>query len=330
MNLMHLKSITDDVGLFEHCLGAEPRYEHGYCVDDVARAVVVLQRMGDHGTDTLTNRYLAFLADAQDPSGRVWNRREVGGAWRGEPNTHDHWGRALWAWGTTVRASGDPETAAQAYEHFVISARRRSPYVRSMVFAALGAIEVLHVLPGNTIARSLIEDAVHRIPIPRTRQWPWPEPRLTYANGAIPEVLILGGLSLGQQHIVKLGMVMLDWLMEVQTVGDQLSIIPHAGWGPGEVLPAFDQQPIEVSALVDACTTAYDLTSDPKWSRRVLQGYRWFEGANDRGVAMFDASTGAGFDGLTEDGRNDNRGAESTLAYLNVANRAHAFASTPA
>ena len=329
MNLTHLKSMTDDVGLFEHSLGAEPRYEHGYCVDDVARAVVVLQRMEPGEADGLLDRYLAFLAGAQDASGRMWNRRDVAGDWRGEANTHDHWGRALWAWGVTIRASRDPQTAAQAYEHFVISARRRSPYLRSMAFAALGAIEVLHVLPGNPIALSLINDAVAQIPIPRTQQWPWPEPRLTYANGVIPEVLILGGLTLQQHHIVKLGMLMLDWLMEVQTSGDQLSVIPHRGWARGEPLPAFDQQPIEVSALVDACATAYDLTSDPKWSRRVMQGYRWFEGANDRGITMFDARTGAGFDGLTEDGRNDNRGAESTLAYLNVAARAQAFAMTP-
>lgn len=39
-------------------------------------------------------------------------------------------------------------------------------------------------------------------------------------------------------------------------------------------------------------------------------------GRNDVGVPFFDPSTGAGYDGLTPTGCNDNRGAESTLAAL--------------
>ena len=37
----HLERLTDDRGLFEHALHAVPRREHGYCVDDVARGLVV-------------------------------------------------------------------------------------------------------------------------------------------------------------------------------------------------------------------------------------------------------------------------------------------------
>jgi hypothetical protein len=37
---------------------------------------------------------------------------------------------------------------------------------------------------------------------------------------------------------------------------------------------------------------------------------------------MFDPATGAGFDGLQRTGRNNNRGAESTLAMLHTAQHA--------
>jgi hypothetical protein len=331
MNLDHLTAITDDVGLFEHCLGSVPRLEHGYCVDDVARGVVVLQRLRsrDPSVGQLLQTYLAFLHSAQDPQGRVRNRRSIDGSWHGEPNSYDHWGRALWAWGTTVRHSRDTDQAAQAFEKFVISARRRSPFLRSTAFAALGASEVLHVLPGNRVAISLLNDAVAAVPAPISAAWPWPETRLTYANAVIPEVMMLGGFHLQEQSLMRRGLLMLNWLVEVQVSGDQLSPIPHSGWSGGDPLPAFDQQPIEVSALVDACSTAYDITSDPKWSRILHMGYRWFEGHNDQGIAMFDSNTGAGFDALTRDGRNDNRGAESTLAYLSVAERADVFAGAP-
>ena len=38
----HLERLTDDRGLFEHALHAVPRREHGYCVDDAARGLVVV------------------------------------------------------------------------------------------------------------------------------------------------------------------------------------------------------------------------------------------------------------------------------------------------
>lgn len=324
MNLTHLSSLTTDVGLYEHCLGSEPRYEHGYCVDDVARALIVVVRNGAQGADArrLVETYSAFLAEAQAPDGRMVNRREASGDWRGSPSTADHWGRALWAWGTVVRSSKDAAIAAEAYERFRISARRRSVYLRSMVFASLGASQILEVLPGNEAALGILRDTVSMFPSSRTQEWSWPEPKLTYANGSIPESMMLAGFHTNDDSLIRQGRHALEWLWQLQISGGRLSVIPHRGWLPGDALPAFDQQPIEVAALVDACATAYDLTSDPIWLDRIALGRRWFEGFNDQGITMFDPTTGAGFDALTIDGRNANQGAESTIAYLSVDHRA--------
>lgn len=324
MNLQHLSSLTDDLGLYEHCLGSEPRKEHGYCVDDVARALIVLARdsMPSPSKQRMVDIYTAFLAEAQTPDGRVVNRRSISGEWNGAPSTADHWGRALWAWGTLVRASRDTAIAAEAYERFRISARRRSVYLRSMVFASLGASQILEVLPGNEAALAIIRDTVAMLPTIEAPRWAWPEPKLTYANGAIPEVMMVAGYHTNDVHLTRQGRHALEWLWHLQVSGGRLSVIPHRGWMPGDALPAFDQQPIEVAALVDACATAYDLTSDPVWLERIELGRRWFDGHNDQGIAMHDTNTGAGFDALTTDGRNDNRGAESTIAFLSVDQRA--------
>lgn len=332
MNLRHLSTLTDDVGLFEHCLGSEPRREHGYCVDDVARALIVLMRDPEMSADKqrLVDVYTAFLSEAQTPDGRVINRRNTQGEWRGTPATADHWGRALWAWGTVVRSSRDAGLAAEAYEHFRISARRRSVYLRSMVFAALGASQVLEVLPGNESAMAIMRDTIAFFPPVEATRWSWPEPKLTYANGAIAEVMMLAGFHTNSTDFIRQGRHALEWLWNLQVSGGRLSVIPHVGWMPGDPLPAFDQQPIEVAALVDACATAYDLTSDPVWLQRIALGRRWFDGLNDQGIAMHDASTGAGFDALTIDGRNDNRGAESTAAFLSVDQRAQSVLAAAA
>ena len=132
---------------------------------------------------------------------------------------------------------------------------------------------------------------------------------------------MVGGALFGDQDLVRRGKALLTWLLDVQTIAGRLSIIPHTGWSLGEPLPAFDQQPIEVAALVDACSTAYDLTSDRVWRDFAMLGRRWFDGHNDQGIAMRDAITGAGFDALTLDGRNENQGAESTLAQMSTFQR---------
>ncbi len=40
----HLLAMTDDRGTFEHAELADPRREHGYCTDDMARVLVVCTR----------------------------------------------------------------------------------------------------------------------------------------------------------------------------------------------------------------------------------------------------------------------------------------------
>lgn len=324
MNITHLSSLTNDLGLYEHCLGSEPRHEHGYCVDDVARALIVVVRAGAQDAEArrLIDVYSSFLAEAQTPDGRVVNRREASGGWRGTPSTADHWGRALWAWGTVVRSIKDTAISAEAYDRFRISARRRSVFLRSMVFASLGASQVLEVLPGNAAAMGIVRDTVAMFPRSNSRHWSWPEPTLTYANGAIPEAMMLAGFHTNDDALIRQGRHALEWLWQLQSSAGRLSVIPHRGWMPGDALPAFDQQPIEIAALVDACVTAYDLTSDPVWLERIDIGRRWFDGWNDQGISMHDPRTGAGFDALTIDGRNENQGAESTIAYLGVEQRA--------
>jgi len=323
MNLQHLEVLTDDVGLFEHCLENQPRLEHGYCVDDVARALIFVERTGrmDATTQRLADVYAVFLGGAQAPDGQVVNRRSASGVWCGTATTEDHWGRAVWAWGTSVRWTRTPARAQESLERFERSAALRSPFLRSMMFAALGAAEVLEAIPGHVAATSLLRDALSRIPLSVRTRWPWPEDRLTYANAVIPEVMLLGGALLNDNAMVRRGKHLLTWLLDIQSVADRLSVIPHTGWSTGENLPGFDQQPIEVAALADACSTAFDLTSDHQWREYALLGRRWFDGHNDQGIPMGDAATGAGFDALTRDGRNANQGAESTLAYLGTQQR---------
>jgi hypothetical protein len=186
-----------------------------------------------------------------------------------------------------------------------------------MSFAAIGAAEVLAADPRHTRARQLLADAVDTIgPLGIDPMWPWPEPRLAYANAVLAEALIAAGHALGRDDVLADGLTVLRWLLDRQVVDGHLSVVPVGGAGPGDVAPAFDQQPIEVAAIADACARAEAITGDVEWRRGVDLAIDWFAGANDVGVVMADPVTGGGYDGLTPNGPNLNQGAESTLALI--------------
>ncbi|MEP7025379.1 MAG: glycosyltransferase [Actinomycetota bacterium] len=317
----HLLRMTDEIGLFEHADGIVPRYEHGYCVDDVARGLVVVCRELEPSAELteVAARYLTFLAQAQSPSGRSRNRLGLDRRWHDQPGTEDCWGRALWGMGTAAARGAGADLRSIALALFGCGAQARSPWPHAMAFAALGAAEVLDTEPGHSGALSLLADVVTVIGDPSPdAAWPWPAPRLSYASGVIAEAVIIAGTQLGQDGVLHRGLAMLEWLVEAETSGGHLSVVPVGGRGPGDPRPGFDQQPIEVAALADACMRAAAVTGDSSWLTVVGRCVAWFLGDNDRQVPLLDEATGGGCDGLTAEGRNINQGAESTIAMISV------------
>jgi hypothetical protein len=322
----HLRHLTDAGGLYEHADRTAVRREHGYCVDDVARALVVVSR-SDSEQDDLRRQYLGFVLAAQSEDGRFRNRRDIDLTWRDEPSVEDCWGRALWGLGTTIAAPGCDDRRDDALQAFERGAAWRSPHSRAMAFAALGAAEVLRTLPENLSARSLLADAARHIGGPKYDEvWPWPEPRLTYANAVVPDVLLAAGAALDLPLVTADGLILLGWLLGVQTRDGHLSVVPVGGRGPADAIGGFDQQPIEVAALADACARAFALTDDSRWRHGVELAAAWFAGSNDANTPLLDEASGGGCDGLERHGRNDNQGAESTLALLSTLQQAQALA----
>jgi hypothetical protein len=318
--LGHLVKMTDGRGMFEHARYDVSVRRHGYCLDDVARALIVVAREDGHSeiAAVLADQYLAFVDSAIDEDGRARNRMDAEGRWTDAPDVGDWWGRAVWGLGVAATASSDPQRRARARTAFHRAARATSPHLRAMAFAAIGAAAMLAAHPDELFARGLLRRCAERISAAHSTVWDWPEDRLRYANGILPEALIAAGSALGDRALVERGLHLLDLLLDVETRDGRLSVAPTGGRGPGETGPAFDQQPIEVAAIAEACARAYAETGHERWADAVDLAWAWFEGRNDSGAVMFDPDTGAGYDGLTPTGRNENRGAESTLAALST------------
>lgn len=326
----HLVAMSDQRGLFEHADGTEPRLEHGYCTDDNARLLVVTSRVPDVGDAHLLSRLaLHFVRGAQDTDGRCRNRMDRDGRWTDEATTEDCWGRALWGFGVAAAHHSNPAIRRWALRSFDKSVRQRSPWVRAMCFASLGAAEVAAADPQHGAARALLSDTLDMITPQPDARWAWPEPTLRYSNAAVAEAVIAAGDVLDRPDDLQRGLAMLSWLRAIETHDGHLSVTGANGRAPGELGPQFDQQPIEVAAMADACFRAHAVTGDPEWIDGITAAVDWFEGANDAGLVMHDASSGGGYDGLHSDRVNLNQGAESTLAFLSAQQRADSFATAP-
>jgi hypothetical protein len=326
----HVDRMSDHRGLFEHAEGPTRRKEHGYCVDDNARLLVVTSRERDHGSPHRLSRLaLAFVLAAQSTDGRSRNRMDRHGRWTDNFGTDDCWGRGIWGLGTAAARHGDPSIRKRALAGFDIGVRQRSTWRRAMAFAALGAAEVLNEDADHAPAHALLVDAIAVIgPLP-AGSWRWPEPRLAYANAALAEALIAAGSALSNSAALDRGLTMLTWLMELETPDGHLSTTGVGGRGPDDSGPMFDQQPIEAAAMADACWRAYTVTGDRTWWRGVQVAADWFTGDNDTALPMYDDVSGGGFDGLQPEGVNVNQGAESTLALISTMQRARSFAPSP-
>ncbi|WP_456845303.1 glycosyltransferase [Cellulomonas sp. P5_C6] len=316
----HLVHLSTPIGLFEHALLTEPRPEHGYCLDDVARGLVVTTRQPrpTPEVEALTETYLRFTLFAQDGLGRFHNRRDQTGRWTDCATVEDHWGRALWALGTAARATGDPRVRRAALDAAGVGLQRRSPWWHAMAYAALGAAEVLELQPGSRAALGMLADARTLLAQPTDPSWPWPDARLSYANAVLPEALVAIGTALGDEDTLRAGLDLLHWLVAQETHDGHLSMTPVGGRVEGDERPGFDQQPIEVAALAEACWRAFRATRHEVWLTYLDRCVGWFLGDNDTGMVLYDDVSGGGSDGLHALGVNQNQGAESTLAALST------------
>jgi hypothetical protein len=324
---LHLDAISDGRGIFQHATGARPDPAFGYCTDDVARALQVdilhARVLGWPAVAASAWRNLHFLEESVEPGGiRFRNFRGVDGEWAQELGSEDCQGRAIHALGEAIAcapSSAFTEAATRLFGRAVrlVPQLTAARAIASTLLGCDGAIR------GTTLSRparefSALADRLYAAFEPHLGSpWPWPEERLTYEAGLLPRALLIAGVRTGDPRMIDAGVLVLDWLARLQvSPAGHLSPIGNRWWQAGEPWPRFDQQPIEVTALLMAAEAAHDATGSDRHRQLMELAFEWFGGRNDVGVVVADPGRGAGFDALTPSGVNLNQGAESTLMWL--------------
>jgi len=330
-DLSAVERMSDMTGMLQHSIYSVPDRRHGYCIDDNARALMLMAAMP--GVDEVTRDkwmtvYGAFVQYAWNPDrGRFRNFMRFDRTWCEDEGSEDSNGRALWALGVVARDAAIPKHRDWAVNLFneTASLAFELGSLRAQSFAMLGAAAMLEARPGHEPSLSILKrfPDVHVALLTEARrpEWQWFEIVLAYDNARLPQALIAAGQALGRRDLVVTGVETLDWIVGKQTspegrfraVGTESFGRPYA-----DPLP-FDQQPLEAQATVDACITAWEATGDARWVAEAQKAYHWFLGGNDLDMPLASPADGGCFDGLMPGGLNRNQGAESILA-LQLAN----------
>jgi glycosyltransferase involved in cell wall biosynthesis len=331
VRLQHLQDMSDSTGLMQHALLTVPRYEDGYCLDDNARALLLVAMLEETRTEdarilsSLSSRYLAFVTYAFDrESGRFRNFMSFSRQFRAEPGSEDCHGRALWALGVVAGRAADRGRRLLGKELFHAALPATLPFTspRAWSYALLGIQEYLCGAERHTQAEAVRADLAQKLwqlfQRTSTSEWPWFESSLTYANARLCQALLVSGESMQEPAMVSAGLRSLEWLIQLQrSREDYFSPVGTEGfYVRGQTMAVYDQQPIEACAMVSACLEADRITNDPRWMRGAARAFSWFLGFNELRQSLYDSATGGCRDGLHRDRVNENQGAESTLSFL--------------
>lgn len=322
-----IERLADATGIMQHSRYAVPDPDHGYCVDDNARALILMHRATDlDGAlhDHWVPVFADFVARAWNPArGRFRNFMSYDGAWLEEAGSQDSNGRAHWSLGVTAAEARSPALRAWGLGLFDEAAgpTRAIGSPRAMAFSILGAAAMLERDPGHGGALALAGAFAGRLAgfaeAEARPGWTWFEPVLAYDNARLPEALLRAGLALGREDWIATGLATLTWLADLQTAPEgHFRGVGSESFGRDHAPPArYDQQPLEAQGMIEACAAAWAASGDRAWIEHAERAFAWFHGANDGGVALADSESGECYDGLTPNGPNLNRGAESVLAF---------------
>ncbi|KAF0135106.1 MAG: glycosyltransferase [Candidatus Saganbacteria bacterium] len=325
-DLAHLKRLTDDTGLIQHAKYIVPDRHTGYCLDDNSRALMMCAwaffLLRGEDAKELISTYFSFTHFMQNPDGRFRNFIDYQRHFLDESGSDDACGRALWALGYIIWRPPRNAYRSLAYECF----QKALPHVRELnlrgkSLAMLGLVSYLRCYQGDeSVAAKLRECADYLLDLYKNvsdDNWRWFEDIICYDNGIMPMALFQTYSILREEKYLKAAKETLEFLEKTITHNGRLSIVGSRGWYKrGGIKAKYDQQPIDAAAMVLAYQSAYRVTKEKEYLKKMRQAFGWFLGENDMGMSLYDHETKGCADGLMPEGVSLNQGGESTVSFL--------------
>ncbi|TDS11858.1 glycosyltransferase family 4 protein [Sphingobacterium paludis] len=326
LDLSHVKRLTNSVGIVQHATYATPNYHHGYCLDDNARALLLLLMVKEdeptRDVDALVSTYISYIYYAQRPDGLFKNFMGFDNRFLEDIGSEDAFGRGIWAIGYLVRSHTNSSYRQIGKEVFVRAIPHFKTFrsLRAVGYIVLGLVHYLEHEPQNqellNELRQLVSFMRSEYESNSNERWPWFEKVVSYDNAILPLALLRAYSVLHDEHLKTIAVDAGEFLDAVLFRASHLSLIGNDGWyGEHSDIAAFGQQPIEVYSTMLMYEEMYRTTNNQRYLERIYSSFQWFQGENDLQLRLYDAETGGCCDGLEAFGVNRNQGAESTITF---------------
>ncbi|MBD1430543.1 hypothetical protein [Sphingobacterium litopenaei] len=325
LDLAHIRRLTDTVGIVQHAKFATPDYNHGYCIDDNSRALMLAglaNKIQPHSCDALIDTYLAYIHYMQRENGMFGNFLSFDHRFLDDYGTEDAFGRTIWSLGSLMYNDNRPhiqqllkEIVDRAYPH--ISELRS---IRANAYALCGLV---YMLKSKKYQKDLIKEIYlladfisNEYEKASSDGWQWYEEVISYDNAIIPYSLMLTKDILFEEKYLTYAIDSATFLDEIIFKENTVELIGNAGWlkKNGEKASA-GEQAIEIPSLILMYQKLAEINNAPKFHYKAKCCFSWFHGTNRLQAELFDPFTKGCKDGLDKNTINQNQGAESTISY---------------
>lgn len=326
-SLDHVKRLTDDTGIIQHAKFGIPNLKEGYCLDDNARALLMVliayKQTKDPEALELLPVYLSYIHYMQNKDGTFRNFLSFNRNFLDEVGSEDSFGRTIWALGYLLcNAPNDAYYQAGRLLFFDAAPNfEKLKSIRSIANTMIGISYYLKTNPSDDVMTERLRNLAHILVDHYERNasgdWKWFEPLLAYDNGILPLALLHSAELLNDDKITHTAIESMHFLTEITLKDGYLSVIGNRKWYKKDAERSiFAQQPIDALAMILMYQQAFRLTRDKEYLTKLYTSFMWFLGENDLRMNLYDFETKGCCDGFEDYGVNRNQGAESTLAYL--------------
>jgi glycosyltransferase involved in cell wall biosynthesis len=326
-SLAHIKRLTDDTGIIQHANFGIPNLKEGYCLDDNARALLMVLMAYRQKKDSLaldlSPIYLSYINYMQNKDGTFRNFLSFSRDFLDEVGSEDSFGRTIWALGYLL-GNAPNDAYYQTGRSVFFNALPNFEKLQSIRAIANTMVGISYYLISNPSddsmqerLRSLSYKLIRHYEETSTIGWKWFEPLLAYDNGMLPLALLHSAEILKDSKITEIALESMNFLTEITLKDGYFSAIGNQKWyKKGGERSIFAQQPVDTLAMVLMYHQAFHLTKDKEYLTKLFSCFMWFLGENDLRMNLFDFETKGCCDGFESYGVNRNQGAESSLAYL--------------
>jgi len=327
-SMAHIKRLTDDTGIVQHAKYGIPNLKEGYCLDDNSRALMMAlmsyQQYHNKEAADLLPIYLSFIHYMQREDGRFRNFLHFNRSYLDNIGSEDSFGRTIWALCYLIWNAPNNSYSEFAHELFNKSypVFKDLKFIRGIANTLIGISYYMRTYPSDEGMMDMLNELTNKLIDAfnenATEEWAWFEDKLTYDNGILPLALLHSYDITGNTKVKKIALQALEFLKERTLYKDYLVPIGNNGWCNKDDIntPLFDQQAIEVMAMVLLFEQAYAVTKDNTFLNDMQTCFMWFMGKNELHIPLYDPETNGCSDGLECNSINRNQGAESTLAFF--------------